>query len=201
MKTYRFLLSVLAVLMAVGLCLGDDMAFAADGRGGHSGGGSGHGGRGGYSGGRGYGRGGYSGGSGYGRGGYSGGSGYGRGGSYYRGGHDGGHYKDGHNGHHHGYDVDVVFGPYWGWGYWGYPYYYPYYYPYAYYGYGYPYSYPYEPAVTVPSEPREYIERSDEYTSEPSGFWYYCRESKAYYPYVKNCPGGWHKVPAQPPSE
>jgi hypothetical protein len=91
-----------------------------------------------------------------------------------------------------------VFGPYWGWG-WGYPYYYPYYYSYPYYGYGNPYYYP--PAVSAPSEPQEYIERSDEYSSEPSDFWYYCRESKAYYPYVKKCPGGWQKVPAQPPSE
>lgn len=32
-------------------------------------------------------------------------------------------------------------------------------------------------------------------------YWYYCPESRAYYPYVKSCPGGWLKVvpPTSPP--
>jgi hypothetical protein len=29
--------------------------------------------------------------------------------------------------------------------------------------------------------------------------WQYCAESNAYYPYVRECPGGWQRVPAQPP--
>jgi hypothetical protein len=28
--------------------------------------------------------------------------------------------------------------------------------------------------------------------------WYYCDESKTYYPYVKECSSGWRAVPAQP---
>jgi hypothetical protein len=28
--------------------------------------------------------------------------------------------------------------------------------------------------------------------------WYYCADSKAYYPYVRDCPAGWQRVPAQP---
>lgn len=60
--------------------------------------------------------------------------------------------------------------------------------------------YYYPPAVVVPSSPPVYIERgqaaalSDEY-------WYYCRESATYYPYVKECAGPWQKVvPHAPPS-
>lgn len=30
------------------------------------------------------------------------------------------------------------------------------------------------------------------------GYWYYCGEAQAYYPYVKECPGGWQKVPPSP---
>jgi hypothetical protein len=116
-------------------------------------------------------------------------------GSHHGGGHYGGHYG---GGRHYSGSFGVYFGaPYWGWGPWYSPYYYPYYYPY------YPYPYPQPPAVTVPSLPEEYIQRSgpDERTAEPPpNVWYYCPESKAYYPYVKECPGGWQTVPAEPPS-
>jgi len=118
-------------------------------------------------------------------GGHSGGyyRGGGHSGGYYgRGGYHGGHYWGGHGRSNFNFGV-AIGGPYWGasW-------YYPYYYPYA-------------PAATVPSMPQEYIERSQEERSDtPSGVWYYCPESKAYYPYVKKCPGGWQTVPAQPPS-
>jgi len=30
-----------------------------------------------------------------------------------------------------------------------------------------------------------------------SSYWYYCAESKTYYPYVKECPGGWQRVTPQ----
>jgi len=33
----------------------------------------------------------------------------------------------------------------------------------------------------------------------PTQNWYYCKASKAYYPYVSNCPAGWKTVPATPP--
>ena len=103
------------------------------------------------------------------------------------GGHHGGYY----GGHHSGVDV-VVGGPFWGpsW-YYPMPYYYPYYYP----------DY-YAPVVVEPSSPPVYIERDDsEEQSAPSGVWYFCPDSKTYYPYVKECPGGWQTVPAKPITE
>ena len=67
-----------------------------------------------------------------------------------------------------------------GTGLWLGPYWYPPYYPY------YPY-YPYEP-VPVAAEPQTYIEQPG-----PS-YWYFCEAAKAYYPYVRECPGGWLTV-------
>jgi hypothetical protein len=101
-------------------------------------------------------------------------------------------------GHHGGSRVGVVIGgPFWG-SPWYYPSYYPYYYPYPY-PYSYPYYYP--PAVAVPSTPPTYIERArPEPSSDPFNLWFYCPGSKTYYPYVKECPGGWETVPAKPPS-
>jgi hypothetical protein len=95
-------------------------------------------------------------------------------------------------------------GPVWG-AWYPRPYYYPYgYYPYypSYYPYYYPpFAYPY------PSSPPAYIERDDVAPSPPrqpppqqTQHWYYCPGAKAYYPYVRECPGGWQQVPAQPPS-
>jgi hypothetical protein len=88
--------------------------------------------------------------------------------------------------------VGVVIGAPWGWP----GYYYP---PY----YGYPPYHAYPAPVVVESSPPVYIEqRSAEPAAEPEeGYWYYCRKSKAYYPYVNKCPGGWQKVAPQPPSE
>ena len=34
---------------------------------------------------------------------------------------------------------------------------------------------------------------------QPQGEWYYCANSNSYYPYVRDCPAGWQRVPAQPP--
>ena len=69
-------------------------------------------------------------------------------------------------------------GPFW----WGPPYYYPYYPPVVVAD---PlYSQP-SPVVQVPS---------------PQTYWYYCRESNSYYPYVSQCPGGWEQVTPQPPA-
>jgi hypothetical protein len=34
--------------------------------------------------------------------------------------------------------------------------------------------------------------------SPPANWWYYCRSSGAYYPYVKYCPSGWERVMPQP---
>ena len=75
-----------------------------------------------------------------------------------------------------------VGGPYWGpyWG-WGPAYYYP---PPAYY---------YPPPR--PAEPTQYIERID---PAETGSWYYCEESRGYYPYVKDCASGWTRVAPAP---
>jgi outer membrane protein OmpA-like peptidoglycan-associated protein len=131
---------------------------------------------------------------------------YYRGGGYsrgYYGGYSGRYYRGG------GYYWGGYGGPYWGSS-WYYPFYYPYYYsyyspyyyPYStpyYYPYNYPYSYSYP--YTVPSTPQEYVEPPQaEPPSEPSDVWYYCPQSRKYYPYVRECPGGWQTVPAQPPS-
>lgn len=72
------------------------------------------------------------------------------------------------------------------------------YYPYPYYAD--PYYYP-PRVVVVPESPPTYIERGDpEPDAAPAtAYWYYCAESKTYYPYVKHCPGGWQRVAPQPP--
>lgn len=71
--------------------------------------------------------------------------------------------------------------------------------------YGPHYYYPYygPPVVIVPSSPPTYIERGPD-QAEPSltpGYWYYCTQPKGYYPYVKECPGGWEQVAPQPPAQ
>ena len=51
--------------------------------------------------------------------------------------------------------------------------------------------------VVVPSSPPVYVERDDAPARE-SGWWYYCEATRGYYPYVKECPQGWQKVPPAP---
>jgi len=65
--------------------------------------------------------------------------------------------------------------------------------------YGAPYYYP--PAVAA-SSPPIYVEEgnSQQAPAPDNNSWYYCQESKAYYPYVQQCPAGWQRVPAQPPA-
>jgi len=60
-----------------------------------------------------------------------------------------------------------------------------------------PYYYP-APVVVQRSEPPVYVERDEPASEQAPGWWYYCDESKTYYPYVKSCPGGWQKVPPVP---
>jgi hypothetical protein len=63
----------------------------------------------------------------------------------------------------------------------------------------YPYPY-YPPAVVVPP-PSSYVEQApaSAYSTHPvQSSYYYCAASKSYYPYVRECPGGWEQVPAQP---
>jgi hypothetical protein len=127
-----------------------------------------------------------------------GGSGYRSGGSYhgsYHGGYRGGYYG---NNHYHGtrWVVGVNVGyPGWGWPYyggysaWGYPYY-----PYPYY----PAYYP--APIMVQQQPTTYVEQPAPQAQQqyPAGFWYYCADQGAYYPYVNECPAGWQRVAPQP---
>jgi hypothetical protein len=54
----------------------------------------------------------------------------------------------------------------------------------------YPYYYYEAPPVVIQQQAPVYVQGDP----EPSSYWYYCRNSQAYYPYVKECPGGWMKV-------
>jgi hypothetical protein len=93
--------------------------------------------------------------------------------------------------HGHGrVGVGVVVDPFW-FGPWGYPgpyYYAPYYYP--------------PSVVAVPAAPQVYVEQpqSPGLAAQPSAaYWYYCANPQGYYPYIKECPGGWRAVAPQPP--
>jgi hypothetical protein len=112
------------------------------------------------------------------------------------------------SGHAGGYVHGGGYGHGWGWGggprwgisiglplYW--PGYYGGYYPYPAYGYPGPaYAYP-GPAV-APSA--GYIEQgAPQAAPQSQGDWYYCADSKSYYPYVRECSGGWQRVPSIPP--
>ena len=105
-----------------------------------------------------------------------------------------------------GVGVYVGPGPYWGPAY-PRPYYYPRpFYPGPYYPGPYLYADPfYSPAPVVvvpPPEPQVYIEQSDNAVRQGQApaqqYWYFCRGSNRYYPYVKECPGGWQPVLPQP---
>lgn len=93
-------------------------------------------------------------------------------------GHGGGHFAGHHGVHHGGGDVFLGFG-YWPW------YYPPYYYP---------------PTIAVPSSPPVYVERGDAEAAPQSAYWYYCADPQGYYPYVRQCPGGWQRVRPAPPA-
>ena len=69
-----------------------------------------------------------------------------------------------------------------------YPLWHPWYFPGPYYS---------ETVVVQRSEPPVYVERDEPAAASP-GWWYYCEQSKTYYPYVKSCAGGWQKVTPRP---
>jgi hypothetical protein len=81
------------------------------------------------------------------------------------------------HGHRHGHGVHFGFvaGPFWG----------------PWYG-----SRHYPPVIIEHVSPPVYIERSSD--SGSANFWYYCAAAKGYYPYVKQCPGGWQQVAPRP---
>lgn len=55
------------------------------------------------------------------------------------------------------------------------------------------------PVVHVQPSPPVYVERHDPPVTDFNGWWYFCDKANGYYPYVKECPGGWRKVPPTPP--
>ena len=59
------------------------------------------------------------------------------------------------------------------------------------------------PVYVAPSvvqvAPPVYVERHESPVTDQQGWWYYCNSARGYYPYVKECPGGWQKVPPVPP--
>lgn len=87
------------------------------------------------------------------------------------------------------FGIGFNFGPWWGPDpFWGPAWYYP------------PPYYYYPPAVVVaPAQPQAYVERNDQAPQPQSSYWYYCEASRTYYPYVKECPGGWKAVQPSPP--
>ena len=84
------------------------------------------------------------------------------------------------------------------WGGWYAPYYYapPVYYPPAYYPPAY-YQPAYIPPVVAPPSQPALMEQPRPQQGAP--VWYYCAQTKAYYPYVKQCAGEWERVPVTPP--
>jgi hypothetical protein len=94
--------------------------------------------------------------------------------------------------------VFLNFGVPWPGYYWGPRYYYG---PPAYY-----YDDYYAPRTVIIERPNPptYIERSDVESApppsqvQPQHWWYWCPTAEKYYPYVKECSGGFQKVPAQP---
>ena len=78
--------------------------------------------------------------------------------------------------------------------------------PRPYYGYGYPYGYP--PVTVVREEPTVYNEQSQAQAAAPAPaagaptqaqpqeqqYWYYCQDSKTYYPHVQTCATPWQRV-------
>lgn len=63
------------------------------------------------------------------------------------------------------------------------------------------------PVVVVPAAPPVYVEQASSgevqapvpQAQAPANDWYYCAKPEGYYPYVKECPGGWQRVAPRPP--
>jgi hypothetical protein len=61
-----------------------------------------------------------------------------------------------------------------------------------------PYFYYPAPVMVAPSSPPTYIESVPAQQTPASNDWFYCDNPDGYYPHIKECPGGWRTVPAQP---
>jgi hypothetical protein len=116
-----------------------------------------------------------------GQGGYHGGGGWNGPGYGYHGG-------GGWSGRGYGprYGGGLWIGP--GWGAWWWP---PAYW-------GFPYPYYAGPPVVVEQSPPVYVQPAPQ--PEETYYWYYCQNPQGYYPYVRQCSGGWTKVAPSPAS-
>jgi hypothetical protein len=185
MKNLQWIYLIIALLALIA----NDAAWA---RGGHGGGHSGGGHGGGHSG-----------------GGHGGGHSIGGGGGHRHagGGHrrfGGGHRHSGHRHSHHRSNFGIRLGGYYNPGFYGGGYYRNRGYGYGGFGYrgygGYGYR-GYPSTVIVPSTPPVYIQREVVTpVQQQTNYWHYCREQDGYYPYIKQCPGGWLQVAPQPPA-
>jgi len=132
-----------------------------------------------------------------GHGGGHGGGGGGRGGGHYGGYAHG--YGHGYYGYHGRYGYGWR-GYHYGWGYpywWDYWWGYPYGWDYPYYPYPYPYSDPYYNGGL--SGPPQGVTPPPQSGQQRSSYWHFCQDPEGYYPYVKDCPGGWLTVvPSKP---
>ena len=54
-------------------------------------------------------------------------------------------------------------------------------------------AYSYAPPVVTDPAPQAYVQQP-----QAPGYWYYCTEAAAYYPYVQQCPSGWLTVVPTP---
>jgi hypothetical protein len=56
-------------------------------------------------------------------------------------------------------------------------------------------AYPYAPPLVIQPEPGVSAQQA---ASPATTYWYYCAETNGYYPYTRQCPGGWRGVPTTP---
>ena len=98
----------------------------------------------------------------------------------------------GHHPHHGGPRVSLSFGPYYGP--WGYS-------PYFYDPFFYSRRWNDRPIIIEQPAPQVYVEQPQVYSQAApnNNYWYFCEAAQAYWPYVKECPGGWQRVVPQPP--
>jgi len=50
----------------------------------------------------------------------------------------------------------------------------------------------------IEQQPEMYVQPAPQ--AEQPTYWYYCKDLQGYFPYVKQCPGGWMKVVPTPPA-
>ncbi|MBP6279517.1 MAG: hypothetical protein KA388_07115 [Rhodocyclaceae bacterium] len=99
------------------------------------------------------------------------------------------------HGHHHGYGgprVSLSLGPHYGP--WGYA-------PYFHDPFFYSRRWNDRPIVIEQPAPQVYVEQPQAYAqaAPTNNDWYFCEAAQAYWPYIKECPGGWQRVVPQPP--